>query len=108
MNEQIAFSMLTRQIPNMLVTKKISKDNWLQVLLILEKVRSSQNTPSEHLQCAEASSGVEFLPNVNTLQQCAFLDLWSNTCACNGILLCDYHWLTPAFFSRRTSSYNNT
>ena len=50
MNEQIAFSVLTRQIPNMLVTKKISMDNWLQVLLILVKVRSNQNTPSAHLQ----------------------------------------------------------
>lgn len=50
MNEQVAFSLLTRQIPNMLVTKKISMDNWLQVLLILVKVRSNQNTPSAHLQ----------------------------------------------------------
>lgn len=51
MNEQIAFSVLTRQIPNMLVTKKISMENWLQVLLlILVKVRSNQNTPSAHLQ----------------------------------------------------------
>lgn len=51
MNEQIAFSWLTRQIPNMLVTKKISMENWLQVLLlILVKVRSNQNTPSAHLQ----------------------------------------------------------
>lgn len=50
MNEQVAFSLLTRQIPNMLVTKKISMDNWLQVLLILVKVRSNQNTPLAHLQ----------------------------------------------------------
>lgn len=50
MNEQVAFSLLTRQIPNMLVTKKISMDNWLQVLLILVKVRSNQNIPSAHLQ----------------------------------------------------------
>ena len=51
MNEQIAFSVPTRQIPNVLVTKKISMENWLQVLLlILVKVISNQNTPFAHLQ----------------------------------------------------------
>lgn len=49
MNEQTAFSKLFTQIPNMLLTRKVSLGNWSQILLILAKVGSYQNIPSAYL-----------------------------------------------------------